>query len=146
MYSRFRLVDWVTAAAVLIRRDVVDRIGLLPEGNFMYSEDVEFCHRARSAGFAIGYEPEGKVVHRVTGARESYDDWIENYTRGSLIYYAAHYPALTVARVARTIVAGNRLRYSLWRTIGALSRSKRAEAESRCRGYRRAIRLAGTFL
>ena len=144
-YSRFRQVDWVTAAAVLIRREVVDRIGLLPEESYMYSEDVEFCFRARSAGFSVGYEPAGKVVHRAGGARASYQDWIVNYTRGSIIYFASHYPAPTVARVARVMVAGNRWRYYLWRIVGAVSPSKRGEAEMRCRGYQRAIEVVGAY-
>ena len=126
-YSRYRLVDWVTAAAVLIRRDVVDKVGVLPEESFMYNEDVEFCFRARSAGFTVGYEPAGEVVHRVGGARASYEDWIVNYTRGSILYFASHFPPPTVARVARLMVAGNRLRYSLWRVFGAVSHSKRRE-------------------
>lgn len=144
-YSRFRLADWVTAAAVLIRREVVDQIGLLPEESYMYSEDVEFCFRARSAGFAVGYEPAGEVVHRAGGARASYEDWIVNYTRGSIIYFASHYPPATVARVARVMVAGNRLRCYIWRIVGTVSHSKRGEAEMRCRGYRRAIEAVAAY-
>jgi len=55
--------DWLAFACVLVRREVVDRIGLLDEGYFMYFEDVDYCRRAREAGFKVLYWPEAKVAH-----------------------------------------------------------------------------------
>jgi hypothetical protein len=144
-YAKFRLVDWVSGAAMLIRGEVPMQIGLLPEESFMYSEDVEYCFRARRAGHEVGYEPAGEVVHQAAGARGSYQDWIVNYTHGSIRYFGAHYPPATTARVARLMVVGNALRYRLWRMIAALSPSRREEAESRCRGYRQAIEVASGY-
>ncbi len=129
----------------LIRREVVDKIGPLPEESFMYNEDVEFCFHARAAGFKVGYDPAAEVVHRVGGARASYEDWIVNYTRGSILYFASHFRPPTVARVARLMLAGNRLRYSLWRVVGAVSHSKRRESEMRCRGYQRATQVVRAY-
>jgi len=66
--------EWVAFACVLIRREVIDRIGLLDDGYFMYFEDVDFCRRARQAGFKILYCPIPRVAHiagassHVTGA------------------------------------------------------------------------------
>ncbi|HED54001.1 MAG TPA: glycosyltransferase family 2 protein [Phycisphaerales bacterium] len=56
-------VEWVSFACVLIRRSVIDRIGLMDEGFFMYFEDAEYCRRARRAGFEVLYWPEAHVVH-----------------------------------------------------------------------------------
>jgi len=55
--------DWVGFASVLVRREVFDVVGLLDEGYFMYFEDVDFCRRARRAGWKILYWPQAKVVH-----------------------------------------------------------------------------------
>jgi len=55
--------DWTSFACVLIRREVFDQIGLLDEGYFMYFEDVEFCYRARKAGWEIVHNPSARVVH-----------------------------------------------------------------------------------
>jgi GT2 family glycosyltransferase len=55
--------EWTSFACVLIRREVLERIGLLDEGYFMYFEDVEFSYRAREAGFRILHEPAARVVH-----------------------------------------------------------------------------------
>ncbi len=55
--------EWTSFAAVMIRRDVLDQVGLLDEGYFMYYEDVDFCLRARAAGWQIRHEPRARVVH-----------------------------------------------------------------------------------
>jgi N-acetylglucosaminyl-diphospho-decaprenol L-rhamnosyltransferase len=59
--------DWIAFACVLIRREVVDKIGLLDDGYFMYFEDVDYCNRAREAGFKVLYCPVPKVAH-IAGA------------------------------------------------------------------------------
>lgn len=55
--------QWTSFACVLVRREVFDRIGLLDDGYFMYFEDVEFCHRALSAGWVVLHDPSARVVH-----------------------------------------------------------------------------------
>jgi len=55
--------EWTSFACVLIRREVFEDIGLLDEGFFMYFEDVDFCKRAREAGWKIINNPEAHVVH-----------------------------------------------------------------------------------
>ena len=48
-----REVDYVAGAAMLVRREVFDRIGLFDPAYFAYMEDVDFCLRARAAGFGV---------------------------------------------------------------------------------------------
>ena len=55
--------EWTSFACVMIRKQVFDQIGLLDEGYFMYYEDVEFCYRAREAGWEVYNHPLAKVVH-----------------------------------------------------------------------------------
>jgi len=55
--------DWVSFAAVMIRRDTLERVGLLDEGFFMYFEDADYCRRVREAGLRVWYEPRARVVH-----------------------------------------------------------------------------------
>lgn len=55
--------EWTSFACVLIRRQVFDDIGLLDEEFFMYFEDVDFCQRARKAGWSIINNPSAHVVH-----------------------------------------------------------------------------------
>jgi N-acetylglucosaminyl-diphospho-decaprenol L-rhamnosyltransferase len=57
--------DWVAGAAMIIRKAVFDAIGLMDERYFMYFEDVDFCLRARRAGWPCWYVPASRVVHLV---------------------------------------------------------------------------------
>lgn len=55
--------DWLGFACVLIRREVIERVGPLDEGFFMYFEDIDYCRRVRAAGWKVLYWPGPKVVH-----------------------------------------------------------------------------------
>ncbi len=55
--------DWTSFAAVLIRREVIEQVGPLDEGFFMYFEDVDYCRRVRAAGWTIRHEPSARMVH-----------------------------------------------------------------------------------
>lgn len=58
-----RAVDWVMGAAVLLRREALEEVGLFDEGFFLYSEEVDLQARLRRAGWEVHYFPEAKVVH-----------------------------------------------------------------------------------
>jgi N-acetylglucosaminyl-diphospho-decaprenol L-rhamnosyltransferase len=61
--DRPRVVDWVSGAAVWLRRRALDAIGGWDERYFMYLEDVDLCFRLRHAGWEVAYEPAGVVWH-----------------------------------------------------------------------------------
>jgi hypothetical protein len=56
-------VDAVSGSFMMIRREVLDRIGPLDEDYFMYAEDIDFCYRAGLAGWAVYYNPEAVITH-----------------------------------------------------------------------------------
>jgi GT2 family glycosyltransferase len=56
-------VDAVSGAFLMIRRQVVEQIGLLDERFFMYGEELDWCLRARRAGWAVMYCPDARIVH-----------------------------------------------------------------------------------
>jgi N-acetylglucosaminyl-diphospho-decaprenol L-rhamnosyltransferase len=68
--SQPRSVDWVSGAAVWLRRGALDAVGGWDERYFMYVEDLDLCWRLRRSGFDVGYEPAGVVTH-VQGASTS---------------------------------------------------------------------------
>jgi N-acetylglucosaminyl-diphospho-decaprenol L-rhamnosyltransferase len=55
--------DWASGASLLVRRAVFEAIGLLDDNYFMYFEEVDFCLRARRAGWSCWYVPHAQVVH-----------------------------------------------------------------------------------
>jgi GT2 family glycosyltransferase len=55
--------DWVSGASMIVRRQVFQDVGVLDDGYFLYFEEVDFCFRARRAGWEIHHVPEARVVH-----------------------------------------------------------------------------------
>ncbi len=63
-YNKIREVDYVTGAAFLIKKEVIEKIGFLDEGfQPFFREEVDFCFRARKAGYKIFYYPKSTILH-----------------------------------------------------------------------------------
>jgi len=56
---------WMPFACVGFRRELLDVVGLLDDGFFMYFEDIDYCLRVRQAGYKILYWPRARIVHLV---------------------------------------------------------------------------------
>ena len=86
------IVDGVSGCAMLIRRAVLERVGLLAEDYFFSFEDLDLCLRARRSGFVTLCVPEAGVLHegsRSIGRRSS-----------SRLYFAARNHLLLAGRTA----------------------------------------------
>ena len=59
-------IDYLAGCALLVRKSVFDKIGLLDERLFLYTEDLDFCLRAKRAGFILRLVPDAKVLHMVS--------------------------------------------------------------------------------
>ncbi len=62
------MVDVVQGACILARREVIEDVGGLDEGFFMYSEETEWCERVRAAGWSLAWVPDAHVVHHGGGS------------------------------------------------------------------------------
>jgi len=63
--------DWVSGAAMLVRREAFATVGGFDEQIFMYMEDVDLCGRLRASGWSIQYRPEAVVEHRIGGSQST---------------------------------------------------------------------------
>jgi GT2 family glycosyltransferase len=57
------LVDSLLGACILVRRQVLEEVGLLDEEYFMYSEEIDLCYRVIEAGWPIYWVPQAQVIH-----------------------------------------------------------------------------------
>ncbi|HUV42356.1 MAG TPA: glycosyltransferase family 2 protein [Patescibacteria group bacterium] len=104
--------DWVMASALMIRKEVIKRVGMFDEKIFMYMEETEWCYRIKKAGYQVIFYPEARITHlerasSVTGRK----DPILNIYRGLIYFYKKHYPAwqLPVLRLMLKLKAGGAL-------------------------------------
>lgn len=101
-------VDYVTGAAIAIRRAAFEAVGGFDEHFFLYFEETDLCARARAAGWRVRYLPTARAVHResaVTG-RES-AGYYRHYHHGRLRYALKH---LRAAQVLSDLVPAERAR------------------------------------
>jgi N-acetylglucosaminyl-diphospho-decaprenol L-rhamnosyltransferase len=61
-------VDWVSGAAMMVRREAFEQVGGFDESYFMYVEDVDLCSRLRHAGWKAMYYPQAQMMHHVAGS------------------------------------------------------------------------------
>ena len=64
-------VDWIVGAFILVRKDVLDKAGLMDEDFFMYAEEIEWCARLRKQGKLYLFS-EPKVIHLGGGTSSDY--------------------------------------------------------------------------
>ena len=90
-YKKDQEVDWVTAAAILVSKDAVEKIGALDEKIFMYGEEVEWCHRIKKAGYKVYFSPSTQIVHigRGSSGKISQNAILGEY-RGIVYFYQKH--------------------------------------------------------
>lgn len=62
-HGSVRECDWVPGCYYLVRREVIDRVGIFDPRFFMYYEEVDHCRRIRNAGWSVIYYPYTQVVH-----------------------------------------------------------------------------------
>lgn len=62
-YRKEHQVDWLTGAALMVSKKVLDKVGLFDNKIFMYGEDVDLCYRIKSAGYKVVMSPVAKIVH-----------------------------------------------------------------------------------
>lgn len=62
-YHETSQCDWVSGSSMMIRKRLIDDIGMLDEAYFLYFEEVDFFYRAAKAGWQTWYVPDAKVMH-----------------------------------------------------------------------------------
>ena len=85
-------VDWVTGACLLVRRETVEQVGLLDEGFFMYSEELDWCRRMKAQGWKVIYLPTARVVHHGAQSSEQVKSFQHvQFQRSKIRYFRKHH-------------------------------------------------------
>ena len=65
-YDKIKETDYLTGCCLLIKREVVEKIGVLAEDYFLYYEDTDFSLRTKNAGYKPIYVPKSKIYHKIS--------------------------------------------------------------------------------
>lgn len=100
-------VDWVMGAALVTRREVVAAVGGLDPAYFMYSEELDWCRRIKSAGWEVVYLPRARIVHYQGKSSEQASTARHiNFNRAKLRYFRK-YHGRPAAFLLRAVILAN---------------------------------------
>lgn len=122
-------VDWVSGSSFMVRREVVERIGMMDEGYFLYFEEADYCARALEAGFESWHVPESVIVHiggqatGLTGASRAINRRPRYWFASRARFFVRHY-GVWGAHLANALWLFG---YPLGRLIAALRGQRRDE-------------------
>jgi N-acetylglucosaminyl-diphospho-decaprenol L-rhamnosyltransferase len=130
-YSKPAEVDEVSGAAMLIRRGVIDQIGGLDEGFAWGYEDVDFCLRARRAGWRVHYVPAARVLHQWGASqRLAPAPTILKAIAGRRRYFEKHYGRVTASLIMAATFGSHLGRLLIFALGGLRSRALRERART----------------
>lgn len=106
-HNEVREVDWLSGCALMARREMVEQIGLLDEGFFMYCEDVDWAYRAREAGWRNLYFPGATLIHEIGRSTDkAVNRMIVQFHLSMYRFFRKHYAATANPAVRLLVVAG----------------------------------------
>lgn len=85
-------IDCLTGAFMFIRKEALDKAGLLDETFFMYGEDIDLCYRIKHGGWKIVYCGKSKITHlKGASSKKQKSKLIYEFYRAMYIYYKKHH-------------------------------------------------------
>ena len=139
-HGEIRSVGWVTGACLMIRREVVEQIGLLDTMFYMYYEDVDWCLRVGKGGWSILYYPFSRVLHlEGQSSRKNLAAMLVTSQQSLFYLFQKHFgPRQTF--VLRLLTANEMvLRSLIWGSLYVLWSRRRDEIRQRLQAYWRIL-------
>lgn len=92
-YDKIEETDYVSGCGMFIKREVLEKIGLLDDKYFLYYEDADFSIKAKKAGFQLLFVPKAKMWHFNAGSSEVGGPLQDYYmTRNRLLFGMRYVP------------------------------------------------------
>ncbi|TCC94165.1 glycosyltransferase family 2 protein [Pedobacter frigiditerrae] len=109
-------MDYLSFACILLKREIIEKVGMLDEEMVFYHEDCEFALRTAKENYTFVYCSGAKVIH--FGGTSSVNNPVfsfESDIKGLLHLYKKHYSQSTFAMLKTTITLALRFRVFLWK-------------------------------
>jgi GT2 family glycosyltransferase len=93
-YDPIDVFDYLTGTCLLVKKELLDRVGLLRTDYFLYWEDVDWCFRARQLGYRLAYAPSAIVWHKVNASTSKIAGKKTYYWARGLIYFIKRFATM----------------------------------------------------
>ncbi|MCR4325029.1 MAG: glycosyltransferase family 2 protein [Candidatus Curtissbacteria bacterium] len=106
-FTKKKEIDFATGAAMFVKREVFEKVGLFDNKYFLYLEDMDFSVRAKKNGFKIIFEPRAILWHKNAGSTGGSGSKLQDYyiTRNRLLFSTKYAKLRTKIAVLRQIVS-----------------------------------------
>ncbi len=91
-YKKDHMLDWVTGAFFLFKRELLSGVGFFDEDYFMYVEELDYCYRARKAGWRVAYFSSTSIIHFGQASGSSEFALLSEY-KNLILYFKKHFPS-----------------------------------------------------
>ena len=92
-FKSVRPVQWISGCAILVRRAMIEQVGMLDPNYFLYWEETEWCIRAGNAGWKIMHIPQAKLWHKGASTWQQPKPYVTYYTTRNQLFTLAKYEA-----------------------------------------------------
>ena len=133
-------VDFIIGCCVLLRRRVIEEIGLLDPRYYLNFEDVDWCVRAKQAGYQVRYVPQAVLWHRVSATLGQASPQNTYYmTRNALLFFGSHLAGWRRLRAVSNVVWRNIGHVAAWTIKQEYRRTARAKRDATLLALRDAL-------
>jgi GT2 family glycosyltransferase len=133
-------VDWVQGSALMVRREVYAQLGGLDEGYNMYSEELDWCKRAKDAGWRVVFLADAHIIHhggkssdQVVGRRHIL------FQQSKLRYFRKHHGTIAAQALRLFLLLNYAVQLGIESTKGLIGH-KRALRQERVQQYWQVLR------
>jgi N-acetylglucosaminyl-diphospho-decaprenol L-rhamnosyltransferase len=111
-HASLRACDWVPGCFYMVRREVIETVGLFDPRYFLYCEEIDHCRSVKKAGWDVIYYPYTQIVHLGGESAEAFDGTIDHNRQvpallieSWLLYLRKHYGLRSTLAMALLTIA-----------------------------------------
>lgn len=125
-------VDVVQGSFFLFKLELLKDIGLLDERFFVYTEERDYCYRAKAAGWKVYFYPDAEVVHiGGTTTRQHAPEMLVYKIRSGILFHRKHDSRLKAELIKSILFLGILIRFLIWSLLSIFNRDPRVRTKRR---------------
>lgn len=128
-HNDIREVDQPMGSALMVRREVIDQVGLLDEQFYMYYEEVDWCYRIKKQGWKIYFLPQAQIIHHggASSGKVGSKSLIETY-RSMYRFFKKHRGAFSVVLLKIIVEIGFIMKIAVLSLLYLINKPRRKES------------------